>query len=153
MNTCDLNIRLNVWDVNVYIALLRFYIISIRITVGLAVSNGVTTVNILNDVSGTSDSSIRTAVVNAATASLGNLSSQFDHLMLCLPPGTSGGWIAYATSTVGWVFTTTNGAIMSAGRCMVSIMLFFRSAPFRFFHNSNPIRSLFDSYPKHRNWT
>ena len=63
---------------------------------GLAVSNGVTTVNILNDVSGTSDSSIRTAVVNAAIASLGNLSSQFDHVMLCLPPGTSGGWIAYA---------------------------------------------------------
>jgi hypothetical protein len=60
------------------------------------VSNGVTTVNILNDVSGTSDSSIRTAVVNAAIASLGNLSSQFDHVMLCLPPGTSGGWIAYA---------------------------------------------------------
>jgi hypothetical protein len=61
-----------------------------------AVSNGVTTVNISNNVSGTSDSTIRTAVVNAATASLGNLSSQFDHLMLCLPPGTSGGWIAYA---------------------------------------------------------
>ena len=55
-----------------------------------------TTVNISNTVSGTSDSTIRTAVVNSATASLDNLSSQFDHVMLCLPPGTSGSWIAYA---------------------------------------------------------
>ena len=56
------------------------------------VSNGVTTVTISNTVSGTDNGVIR----NAVTAELGNLASQFDHVMLCIPPGTSGGWIAYA---------------------------------------------------------
>jgi hypothetical protein len=56
------------------------------------VSNGVTTVTISNTVSGTD----RDVIEYAARSALGNLSSQFDHVMLCLPPGTSGGWIAYA---------------------------------------------------------
>ena len=57
------------------------------------VSNGVTTVTISNTVNGTANGVIR----NAVTAALGSsFTSQFDHVMLCLPPGTSGGWIAYA---------------------------------------------------------
>jgi hypothetical protein len=57
------------------------------------VSNGVTTVTISNTVIGTDNGVIR----NAVTAALGSsFTSQFDHVMLCLPPGTSGGWIAYA---------------------------------------------------------
>lgn len=34
-------------------------------------------------------------MTKAATALKGNLSNQFDHVMLCMPPGT-GAWIAYA---------------------------------------------------------
>jgi hypothetical protein len=57
------------------------------------VSNGVTTATISNIVSGTDNGVIR----NAVTAALGSsFTSQFDHVMLCLPPGTSGSWIAYA---------------------------------------------------------
>jgi hypothetical protein len=57
------------------------------------VSNGVTTVTISNTVNGTANGVIR----NAVTAALGSsFTSQFDHVMLCLPPGTSENWIAYA---------------------------------------------------------
>jgi hypothetical protein len=57
------------------------------------ISNGVTTATISNIVSGTDNGVIR----NAVTAALGSsFTSQFDHVMLCLPPGTSGSWIAYA---------------------------------------------------------
>jgi hypothetical protein len=53
----------------------------------------VTTVTISNTVIGTDNGVIR----NAVTAALGSsFTSQFDHVMLCLPPGTSGSWIAYA---------------------------------------------------------
>jgi hypothetical protein len=53
---------------------------------------GVVEVSISNTVSGRSDDTIREAVTTAATKLLGNLPSQFDHVMLCLPPGTSGDW-------------------------------------------------------------
>jgi hypothetical protein len=56
---------------------------------------GVVEVVINKKVKGATDSSIENAAFNAATALLGNLKSQFDHVMLCLPPGISGGWIAY----------------------------------------------------------
>ena len=60
------------------------------------VNNGVYTVTITNTVSGVSDGVIRNAVNSQATAELGDLPSQFDYVMQCLPPGTNGGWIAYA---------------------------------------------------------
>ena len=60
------------------------------------ITDGVVEVTIPDTVSGASDSTIRNAAVNAATTLLGDLPSQFDHVMLCIPPGTSGGWIAYA---------------------------------------------------------
>jgi hypothetical protein len=69
-------------------------------TSGYVVDNGVVEVQISTLVTGQSD----TIVKNAATAALftllgiADLSSKFDHVMLCLPPGTTGGWIAYGES-------------------------------------------------------
>lgn len=59
---------------------------------GTGTSVGTTTVNISANVSGASDSDIRTAMLNA----LGGKPANVDYVMLCVPPGTSGGWIAYA---------------------------------------------------------
>ena len=63
---------------------------------GVAVTNGVYEVSITNTVSGADRFVVENAVVAAGNADLGNMRDQFDHVMLCLPPGTSGGWIAYA---------------------------------------------------------
>ena len=48
-------------------------------------------------VNGVSDATVRNAVLAQATAELGAHPRLLaDHVMLCLPPGTAGGWIAYA---------------------------------------------------------
>jgi len=63
-------------------------------------NDGSHTVNIETTVTGKSDSVIRGAMVTEANndlgiqAALGNGSLQY--VLLCIPPGTSGGWIAYA---------------------------------------------------------
>eukprot|EP00957_Ditylum_brightwellii_P145111 11052565-Ditylum_brightwellii.AAC.1 len=60
------------------------------------ISNGVAEVKISIDASGNDD----TTVVNEATitaSSIGLNLAVYDHVMYCLPPGTSGGWIAYAS--------------------------------------------------------
>ena len=60
-----------------------------------SISNGVTTVSISNTVTG----SFRKDIENAVVSSLGSLATEFDHTMLCIPPGTlsetSGDWIGY----------------------------------------------------------
>ena len=56
------------------------------------VSNGATTVSIADNVSG-ADSGV---IVDAAVDALGSLRNEADHVMLCIPSGTSGSWIAYA---------------------------------------------------------
>jgi len=65
---------------------------------GTTVTDGVYTINISQTISGEGDGKVRKAVVAEAKAVLGSLGSQFDHVMLCLPPGTktNGGWIGYA---------------------------------------------------------
>ena len=71
------------------------------------VSNGVITVSISDNVQGVSDGVIRNSVSSALTASLGNLpSAEYDYVMQCLPPGTSGGWIAYAY--INWYLSVYN---------------------------------------------
>ena len=47
-------------------------------------------------VTGAADNPIAWAAVDQATADLGTLTNFADHVMVCMPPGTSGGWIAYA---------------------------------------------------------
>lgn len=59
---------------------------------GNSFASGVVEVTIPNTVNGASHSTIRTAATNAATALLGDLPSQFHHVMICIPPGTSGSW-------------------------------------------------------------
>jgi len=60
--------------------------------------DGVRTVTITNTVTGNDSSSIVSAAVDQAKDDLNltKLSSEFDHVMLCIPPGTNGNWIAYA---------------------------------------------------------
>ena len=60
------------------------------------VSDGVYTVTIPYDVNGAKNAIIRNAAIAAAEKDLGGLMPQFDHVMLCIPPGTRGSWIAYA---------------------------------------------------------
>ena len=47
-------------------------------------------------VPGAADSTIRNAAVNTAKAQLSSLTSIANHVMVCVPPDTSGGWIACA---------------------------------------------------------
>jgi hypothetical protein len=76
-------------------------------TNSLVGTDGVYTVSLPTTfVSGASDGTIREAMVNKATADLGTLTSIADYVMLCLPPGTSGGWIAYAY--VNWWLSVYN---------------------------------------------
>ena len=62
---------------------------------------GVITVNVGGqNVQGTSDGVIREAMKNALIpGNSGNsyLTSRVDYVLLCIPPGTSGGWIAYVS--------------------------------------------------------
>jgi hypothetical protein len=63
------------------------------------VVDGVLTVSIGNTVTGVNDAVIRNAAVDAAEAKLGVSGTDglrynvADHVMACLPPGTSGGWM------------------------------------------------------------
>jgi hypothetical protein len=57
---------------------------------------GVVTVTINSNVKKVDVDTVEDRVVAAAEDMLGDLQSQFDHVMLCIPPGTQGGWIGYA---------------------------------------------------------
>jgi hypothetical protein len=71
------------------------------------VTNGVFEVTIPNNVQGVSNSVIRNSVSTALSNSLGTLpSAQYNYVMQCLPPGTSGGWIAYAY--INWYLSVYN---------------------------------------------
>ena len=79
---------------------------SMTTSTGVDVTDGVYEVTISENVSGADNSVIRDAVVAGGNAALGVMRSQFDHVMLCLPPGTSGVWIAYAY--VNWYLSVYN---------------------------------------------
>ncbi|KAI2504207.1 Gametolysin peptidase M11 [Fragilaria crotonensis] len=60
-------------------------------------TDGVYTVTLPTTIiTGAADNPIAWAAVDKATAELGTLTNFADHVMVCMPPGTSGGWIAYA---------------------------------------------------------
>ena len=74
--------------------LLQFNAVTSNTDVGL---DGVYTVNLPNTVvNGAADRTIKEAARDEATLRLGTLTDIADHVMVCLPPGTTGGWIAYA---------------------------------------------------------
>jgi hypothetical protein len=51
---------------------------------------------------GAADSVIRNAATSKAQSDLGYpLTTIADHTMVCVPPGTSGGWIAYVSNLPG----------------------------------------------------
>jgi len=66
-----------------------------RTRTGVSISNGVYSVTINRRVRGVDEGIIRDAVTEVLSRELGDLPSQFDHVMLCLPPQTSGDWIGY----------------------------------------------------------
>jgi len=47
-------------------------------------------------VAGKSDSSVRNSMLNIAASDLGPLPGSASHIIVCVPPGTNGNWIAYA---------------------------------------------------------
>jgi hypothetical protein len=57
--------------------------------------NGVVSVSIALNVKGVDPSIVENAVITSLTSLVGNPQSQFDHVMLCLPPGTASDWLAY----------------------------------------------------------
>ena len=59
---------------------------------GKTVSDGVMTVTIDMNVSGAEKQYVTNLVLVEAKTQLGNLQDNFDYVMLCLPPGTSGNW-------------------------------------------------------------
>jgi hypothetical protein len=66
---------------------------------GTGIVNGVTEIKLDRDIFNTTSTSVDNDVLKMAKVQFGDLSTstQFDHVMLCLPPGTVGGsWIAYA---------------------------------------------------------
>lgn len=59
-------------------------------------TNGVYTVTMTENIGALTNSELQNKVVNQLTAELGTLNTQFNHVMLCLPPITGFGGIAYA---------------------------------------------------------
>ena len=62
---------------------------------GEYIENGVVEVNVTETINGTSSDTIMVAMLQAAFEKYGDLEEP-DHIMLCVPPGTTGGWLAYA---------------------------------------------------------
>lgn len=71
-------------------------------TTGEIITGGVVNIVVDTNVNGADDGDVKDAAVAALTERFGDLPSQFDHVMLCIPPGTSGGWIAYGKSLRFW---------------------------------------------------
>ncbi|KAL3913361.1 MAG: hypothetical protein SGILL_006524, partial [Bacillariaceae sp.] len=63
---------------------------------GYQVTDGVIEVDINRSFRGDDRYEIEDAMEAAAEGVVGDLEKQFDNVILCVPPGTSGGWIAYA---------------------------------------------------------
>jgi hypothetical protein len=64
---------------------------------GVSIENGVVTISVDVAAEGNTDANVRNAVTNKIRATFGdNMQSVADYWMYCLPPGTDGGWIAYA---------------------------------------------------------
>jgi hypothetical protein len=60
-------------------------------------SDGVYSVSLPTTVvTGAADNPIAWAAVNKAQSELGTLTNIANHVMVCMPPGTSGDWVAYA---------------------------------------------------------
>jgi len=68
---------------------------------GNTITGGVGEITLNSNVNGISHSEVRTNMLSAADAKYGSIQSKINsgeihHVMLCIPPGTSGSWVAYA---------------------------------------------------------
>lgn len=63
---------------------------------GVQVTNGAYDVFISQVVTNVDNGIVRDAVITAGNTALGNMESQYNHVIQCIPSGTSGGWLAYA---------------------------------------------------------
>ena len=62
---------------------------------GVVVSNGVISIEIPDIILNAERRNIYRAAKWKAASVLGDLSSQYNHVMFCLPPGTAGDWAAF----------------------------------------------------------
>lgn len=69
-------------------------------TTNKVIENGVYEVTISTSVLGVKNAIVKDQVLAVLGQELGDLPSQFDHVMLCLPPGTADGWIAWSKSSI-----------------------------------------------------
>lgn len=70
--------------------------IIIQPATGQGITNGVMELSIAMNANGVGHAVLREEAIRVLTNQLGDLTKSFDHVMLCLPGGTSGGWIGYA---------------------------------------------------------
>ena len=120
------------------------------------ISNGVRTISIGNNVIGASSTTIQWSVVWTAWNEFGSLINNFDHVMLCLPPGTtrsqSGSWIAYAWVN-SWlsVYNDQWCNYVSAQMHGKSKIMLILLPSFSFMTDSNSLLAFSDCYTTIRN--
>ena len=85
------------------------------------VTDGLIQVNLLTNVRGARDQDIMNQVELQLRRLVGDLPSQFDHVMLCLPPGTLGTWISYCKEHIV-CFVMETSAITSLTNFCFSIL-------------------------------
>jgi len=91
-------------------------------TTGQTLTNGVAEVTITQTVTGATDGTVLNAAEAALIAKYGAV-SQFTHIMYCIPPGTSGSWIAYVSFSTPQLHRTS--PTVSHSVCTVNSNGFF----------------------------
>jgi hypothetical protein len=69
-------------------------------TTGVSIAEGTYEARINLNVRNMDEAVVREEAIRVLTTQLGNLASQFDHVMICLPAGTSGSWIGYGKTVI-----------------------------------------------------
>lgn len=89
---------------------------------GKGVDGGIMTVTIDSAVKGQDEAIVRSAATSAASAHFGiyNLQDQFDHVMVCIPPGTKDNWVAYGYIDSWLTVYNDKWCSMVSGKCFVT---------------------------------
>jgi hypothetical protein len=80
---------------------------------GYTVTDGIIEVSINEDYRDQTRYVAEEGLTKAAEELVGDLARQFDHVILCLPPGTSGGWVAYAYGKFNLYFGPGIGLVIT----------------------------------------
>jgi len=62
---------------------------------GRNIENGVHNINVADTINGADRYAVVESIKSQLTEQFGDLSSQFDKVMICVPPGTAGDWLTY----------------------------------------------------------